>query len=123
MEGVIAAPLLFLLSLQLLHTLHAMPCPAAVTDCAAAAAVGPAAVVEREPTITGKPSPFLLSDIIARHNCVPQKMIMVGDRLDTDILWGRNTGMATLLVLTGGRRHRMCLWAVFDSATAWHGMA
>lgn len=61
----------------------------------------PAAVVEREPVVTGKPSPFLLSDIIAKHNCVPHKMIMVGDRLDTDILWGRNTGMATLLVMTG----------------------
>jgi ribonucleotide monophosphatase NagD (HAD superfamily) len=52
--------------------------------------------------VTGKPSPFLLTDIIAKHNCVPAKMIMVGDRLDTDILWGRNTGMATLLVMTGG---------------------
>lgn len=59
------------------------------------------AVVEREPVVTGKPSPFLLSDIIAKHNCVPHKMIMVGDRLDTDILWGRNTGMSTLLVMTG----------------------
>lgn len=59
------------------------------------------AVVEREPTVTGKPSPFLLTDIVARHGCVPARMMMVGDRLDTDILWGRNTGMATLLVMTG----------------------
>jgi hypothetical protein len=27
--------------------------------------------------VTGKPSPFLLTDIIARHGCVPAKMIMV----------------------------------------------
>eukprot|EP00878_Enallax_costatus_P003473 GHUV01003686.1.p1 GENE.GHUV01003686.1~~GHUV01003686.1.p1 ORF type:complete len:326 (+),score=73.40 GHUV01003686.1:386-1363(+) len=59
------------------------------------------AVVEREPVITGKPSPFLMSDITANHGVTPSRSIMVGDRLDTDIAWGLNTGMATLLVLTG----------------------
>jgi phosphoglycolate phosphatase len=70
-----------------------------------------AAVVEREPVVTGKPACFLVNDIIARHACSPHKMIMVGDRLDTDILWGRNTGMATLLVMTGeGSRASMAPW-------------
>lgn len=58
-------------------------------------------MIEREPIITGKPSPFLMSDIAAKHSVSPSRSIMVGDRLDTDIAWGINTGMATLLVLTG----------------------
>lgn len=61
----------------------------------------PAAVVEREPIVTGKPSPFLMSDIAAKHGVTPSRSIMVGDRLDTDIAWGLNTGMATLLAMTG----------------------
>lgn len=60
-----------------------------------------AAVVEREPIITGKPSPFLMSDITLKHDVTPGRTIMVGDRLDTDVLWGLNTGMCTLLVMTG----------------------
>jgi ribonucleotide monophosphatase NagD (HAD superfamily) len=60
-----------------------------------------AAVVEREPVVTGKPSPFLVTDIIARHGCLPGRMVMVGDRLDTDMLWGNTAGMRSLLVMTG----------------------
>jgi ribonucleotide monophosphatase NagD (HAD superfamily) len=58
-------------------------------------------VVEREPVLTGKPSPFLIQDIIATHGVTPQRMLMVGDRLDTDVAWGAATGMSTLLVMTG----------------------
>lgn len=42
-----------------------------------------------------------MQDIAAKHGVQPARSIMVGDRLDTDVLWGLNTGMATLLVMTG----------------------
>jgi ribonucleotide monophosphatase NagD (HAD superfamily) len=32
-------------------------------------------------------------------------MVMVGDRLDTDIAWGKATGMGTQLVMTGEEAH------------------
>ena len=60
------------------------------------------AVVEREPVLTGKPATFLLQEIMSSHGVRPEEMLMVGDRLDTDILWGQSTGMDTCLVLTGG---------------------
>lgn len=81
------------------NSTYALACHVCVVVCTCVSA----AVVEFEPTITAKPSPFLMSDIMAKHNCVPARMLMVGDRLDTDVLWGLRTGMATLLVMTGGQ--------------------
>lgn len=63
-----------------------------------------------EPIITSKPSPFLLEDICTTHGISPARTLMVGDRLDTDILWGQNTGMETLLVLTGGLAYKLTSW-------------
>lgn len=36
-----------------------------------------------------------------RFHIAPSKMCMVGDRLDTDILFGQDGGCKTLLVLSG----------------------
>ncbi|KZT26090.1 2-phosphoglycolate phosphatase [Neolentinus lepideus HHB14362 ss-1] len=55
----------------------------------------------REPLSIGKPAKTMLDCIKAKHNFDPKRTIMVGDRLNTDILFGQNGGLSTLLVLTG----------------------
>ncbi len=47
----------------------------------------------------GKPEPEMID--VARSIVGPGRMIMVGDRLDSDIAGGRRAGIATALVLTG----------------------
>ncbi len=52
-----------------------------------------------DPTVAGKPEPPLLRSTIAR--CEGSTPLMVGDRLDTDILGAANVGVPSLAVLTG----------------------
>ncbi len=52
-----------------------------------------------DPTVAGKPEPPLLRSTIAR--CQGKAPLMVGDRLDTDILGAANAGVPSLAVLTG----------------------
>ena len=40
-------------------------------------------------------------NIVYRHHIEPQKTLMIGDRLNTDITFGNTNGMDTALVLTG----------------------
>eukprot|EP01027_Heterolobosea_sp_BB2_P007195 GEZU01010724.1.p1 GENE.GEZU01010724.1~~GEZU01010724.1.p1 ORF type:complete len:327 (-),score=71.84 GEZU01010724.1:14-973(-) len=56
---------------------------------------------EVTPITVGKPSPWLVDNIVREHNLDRSRTIMVGDRLDTDIMLGVNAGIASLLVLTG----------------------
>ncbi|TFK28232.1 p-nitrophenyl phosphatase [Coprinopsis marcescibilis] len=55
----------------------------------------------RNPVCTGKPASTMLDCIKAKINFDPKRAIMVGDRLNTDILFGQAGGLTTLLVLTG----------------------
>ncbi|KAJ7608444.1 HAD-like domain-containing protein [Roridomyces roridus] len=55
----------------------------------------------RDPISIGKPASTMLDCIKAKINFDPTRTIMVGDRLNTDILFGQNGGLSTLLVLTG----------------------
>lgn len=59
---------------------------------------------KREPTTVGKPSDFMLKNISASLGLRPEQICMVGDRLDTDIMFGKNGGLTTGLVLSGERR-------------------
>ncbi|KAI3836484.1 hypothetical protein MKW98_008245 [Papaver atlanticum] len=54
-----------------------------------------------EPIVVGKPSTFMMDFLLQKFQINTSKMCMVGDRLDTDILFGQNAGCKTLLVLSG----------------------
>lgn len=70
-------------------------------DCAAMIAAIEACTGVRCDPIVGKPSPIMVATITAMLGLPPERCIMVGDRLETDITMGIDAGMATCLVLTG----------------------
>ena len=56
---------------------------------------------KREPFVVGKPAPFMLDYIANKFGIKKNQICMVGDRLDTDIMFGIDGGLRTLLVLSG----------------------
>ncbi|KAG0601223.1 hypothetical protein M758_11G094100 [Ceratodon purpureus] len=56
---------------------------------------------KKEPLVVGKPSTFMMDHVASKFNIKTSQLCMVGDRLETDILFGQNGGCATLLVLSG----------------------
>jgi 4-nitrophenyl phosphatase len=59
------------------------------------------ASTDAEPLVVGKPEPEMMMQALRRLGLPPERAIMIGDRLDTDILGGTRVGMTTALVLTG----------------------
>lgn len=53
------------------------------------------------PTVIGKPETALVRLAMARLGAQPETTGMLGDRLETDILAGRRSGLKTILVLSG----------------------
>jgi NagD protein len=51
--------------------------------------------------IVGKPSIYMARAILGLLQMPPERCIMTGDRLETDVQLGLNAGMATALTLTG----------------------
>lgn len=60
-----------------------------------------AAASGRKPIVIGKPETPMLEDAMMRMGVSPSETVMIGDRLDTDILAGYRAGTNTVLVLTG----------------------
>ena len=55
----------------------------------------------KEPVSIGKPRAFMLELGMQMLQASPQRTLMIGDRLDSDIQAGRRAGVDTLLVLSG----------------------
>jgi len=53
------------------------------------------------PLIIGKPHEYIIESIIEKYNLQKDQIAMVGDRLYTDIKTGINTGITSILVLSG----------------------
>jgi 4-nitrophenyl phosphatase len=59
-------------------------------------------VVEREPAkVLGKPSPEAQRAVLETLGVPPERCVVVGDRLNTDVELGERAGMTTVLVRTG----------------------
>lgn len=82
------------------------PDPAGPTETGIVPACGAmAALIEkttgRTPFFVGKPAPLMMRYAMNYLGVHSQNTIMVGDRMDTDIIAGMQAGMDTILVLSG----------------------
>ncbi|MCA4726599.1 HAD-IIA family hydrolase [Mycolicibacterium fortuitum] len=55
----------------------------------------------QNPYFVGKPNPMMIRFGLNRINAHSETAVMVGDRMDTDVVAGTEAGLQTLLVLTG----------------------
>jgi NagD protein len=54
-----------------------------------------------KPYFVGKPNPLMMRTALNTIDAHSESSIMVGDRMDTDVVAGTESGMETILVLTG----------------------
>lgn len=59
------------------------------------------AATGRKPYIVGKPNSLMMTLATRKLGVHPEETLMVGDRMDTDIVGGLEAGMKTCLVLSG----------------------
>ena len=59
------------------------------------------AATGRQPYYVGKPNPLMMRTALNRIDAHSEHTVMVGDRMDTDVISGLEAGLRTVLVLTG----------------------
>jgi NagD protein len=68
-----------------------------------------AALIERATGVPayfiGKPNPIMMREGLARLGATSERTVMIGDRMDTDVLGGMESGLETILVLSGVTNH------------------
>ncbi|MCW2540527.1 MAG: family hydrolase [Frankiales bacterium] len=58
----------------------------------------------RVPYFVGKPNPMMFRSALNRIEAHSESTMMIGDRMDTDVVAGIEAGLETILVLTGSTR-------------------
>jgi NagD protein len=72
-----------------------------IPDCAGMIAAIEAVTNKKVEVIVGKPSPLIIQAALEAMGLKPEDCILIGDRLETDIKMGKESGIATGIVLTG----------------------
>ncbi|MCX8052465.1 MAG: HAD-IIA family hydrolase [Armatimonadetes bacterium] len=67
-----------------------------------------------EPKVIGKPETYSIEKVFESVGASPEESVIIGDRLDTDILAGNRAGAHTVLVLTGVTTREQAESAVGD---------
>jgi arabinose operon protein AraL len=75
-----------------------------IPDCAGMIAAVEAVTDKKVEAIVGKPSPIILEVALATLGVPARDAVIVGDRIETDIVMGRRLGLGTVLVLSGVTR-------------------
>jgi NagD protein len=57
-----------------------------------------------KPYFVGKPNPLMMRAALRQLGAHSETSVMIGDRMDTDIVAGTEAGMSTILVLSGVTR-------------------
>jgi NagD protein len=56
------------------------------------------------PYFVGKPNPLMMREALRSIDAHSESTVMIGDRMDTDVVAGIEAGLDTILVLTGSTR-------------------
>ncbi len=72
-----------------------------IPDCAGMIAAVEAVTGHSVEIVVGKPSPIILEVALRALGVAAGDCVIVGDRIETDIVMGRRLGLATVLVLSG----------------------
>lgn len=77
------------------------PAEAGIVPATGAVAALISAATGIEPFFVGKPNPLMMRAALRKLGTHSGETVMIGDRMDTDIIAGTESGMETVLVLTG----------------------
>jgi NagD protein len=75
--------------------------PIVLPDCGAICALLETATGRKPDAVPGKPNPAMLQSVCAQYDVAPEEVVLVGDRLYTDIRMARDAGAVAVLTLTG----------------------
>jgi 4-nitrophenyl phosphatase len=89
------------------------PTPDGLAPGAGACIAAVEAAAGKKAILAGKPNPYLFSVAFERCKSIPETTLVVGDRIETDILGGINAGCKTALVLSGiASQNDLAKWGI-----------
>jgi arabinose operon protein AraL len=94
-----------------------------IPDCAAMIGAVEGTTGKKVETIVGKPSEIMIRVAAEAVGLGPQDCLLVGDRLETDMVMGKSAGMATALVLSGVTKRETVKDSTIQPDYIWESVA
>lgn len=94
-----------------------------IPDCAAVIGAVEGTTGKKVEAIAGKPSDIMIRVAVDYMDLGPQDCVLVGDRLETDMVMGKKAGMATALVLSGVTNREILKKSVIQPDYVWESVA
>jgi NagD protein len=94
-----------------------------IPDCAAVIGAVEGTTGKKVEAIVGKPSDIMIRVAVDYMDLGPQDCVLVGDRLETDMVMGKKAGMATALVLSGVTNREILKKSVIQPDYVWESVA